>query len=81
MQPAQISGYELQYCLSKSFKGKTAKTVNIKKNRTTKKKVTRLKAKKKYFVRIRTYKTVKVNGRSEKLYSDWSKVKTVRTKK
>ncbi len=80
-QPVQTSGYELQYCTARNFKGKTAKTVSIKKNTTIKKKVTKLKAKKKYFVRIRTYKTVKVDGKSKKLYSDWSKTKTVRTKK
>ena len=41
-----------------------------------KKAVKKLKAKKKYFVRIRTYKTV--NGK--KVYSSWSKSKTVKTK-
>ena len=41
-----------------------------------KKAVKKLKAKKKYFVRIRTYKTV--NGK--KVYSFWSKAKTVKSK-
>ena len=45
-----------------------------------KKAVKKLKAKKKYFVRIRTYKTKKVNGKSTKVYSSWSKSKTVKTK-
>ena len=36
--------------------------------------------KKKYYVRVRTYKTVKVNGKNTKVYSSWSKVKTVKTK-
>ncbi len=80
-QPSQISGYQLQYGTSKSFKGKTSKTADIRKVSTVKKKVTKLKANKKYYVRIRTYKTVKVNGKSKKLYSDWSKIKSVRTKK
>ncbi len=80
-QSAQTSGYELQYCTARNFKGRTAKTVNIKKNTAVKKKITKLKAKKKYFVRIRTYKTVKVNGKRKNLYSDWSKLKAVRTKK
>ena len=43
--------------------------------------VTKLKSKKKYYIRIRTYKTVKVNGKSKKIYSGWSKVKAVTTKK
>lgn len=79
-QSSQTNGYELQYCTEKNFKGKTAKTVEIKKNTAVKKDILKLKAKKKYYVRIRTYKTVKVNGKSKNLYSDWSKVKTVRTK-
>lgn len=79
-QSSQTNGYELQYCTEKNFRGKTAKTVKIKKNTAVKKDILKLKAKKNYYVRIRTYKTVKVNGKSKTLYSDWSKVKTVRTK-
>lgn len=48
---------------------------------TTSKKISKLKAKKTYYVRIRTYKTVKVDGKSTRIYSDWSKVKKVTTKK
>ena len=44
--------------------------------KTTKNKVKKLKAKKKYYVRVRTYKTV--NGK--KVYSSWSKVKSIKTK-
>jgi hypothetical protein len=40
------------------------------------KKVTKLKEKKTYYVKVRTYKTVK----GIKIYSDWSAVKTVKTK-
>ncbi len=80
-QKTQTSGYEIQYSTSSKFiKSKTA-TVKITKNSTTSKKITKLKAKKKYYVRIRTYKTVKVNGKSTKIYSSWSKVKNVTTKK
>ena len=80
-QKSQTSGYQIQYCTAKNFKGSAAKTIDIKKNTTVKKKVAKLKARKKYYVRVRTYKTVKVNGKSTKLYSNWSKYKTVRTKK
>lgn len=45
------------------------------------KNVGKLKAKKKYYVRVRTYKTVKFGGKSVKLYSGWSKAKSVTTKK
>ncbi|MBR3148892.1 MAG: fibronectin type III domain-containing protein [Eubacterium sp.] len=73
-QTTQTTGYQLQLSTSKKFK--KAKTITVKKNKTTSRKVTKLKAKKKYFVRIRTFKTV--NGK--RYYSDWSKVKTVKTK-
>ena len=70
-----VKGYQIQVATDKKFK-KNKKTVTIKKQKTTKKTVKKLKAKKKYFVRIRTYKTV--NGK--KVYSSWSKAKTVKTK-
>ena len=70
-----VSGYEIQLATDKKFK-KNKKTVTIKKQKTTKTTVKKLKAKKKYYVRVRTYKIV--NGK--KVYSSWSKVKTVKTK-
>ncbi len=78
-QATQTTGYQVQYSTSKSFK--SAKTKTISKTGTTSKKVTGLKAKKKYYVRVRTYKTVKVNGKNTKIYSSWSSVKGVTTKK
>lgn len=61
--------------------GNVSQTVSIvNKNKTSKKTVSKLKTKKKYYVRIRTYKNVKVNGQTTRLYSSWSKVKTVVTK-
>ncbi|MBO5371982.1 MAG: family 43 glycosylhydrolase [Lachnospiraceae bacterium] len=68
------SGYEIQCALKKNFKTGLKKAV-IKKN-TTKTTIKKLKKGKKYYVRIRAYKTVKVNGKSQKVYGDWSKVKT-----
>ena len=79
-QAAQTTGYELQYSTSSNFK-KGTKTVNISKNKTTSKSVGKLSAKKKYYVRVRTYKTVKFGGKNIKLYSGWSKAKAVTTKK
>lgn len=70
----KATGYQIQY--STSSKLKNAKTINISKNKTTSKKVTKLKSKKKYYVRIRTYKTYA----GKKVYSSWSKVKSVKTK-
>ena len=70
-----VSGYEIQVATDKKFK-KNKKTTTVKKQKTTKVTIKKLKAKKKYYVRIRTYKTV--NGK--KVYSAWSKVKTIKTK-
>ena len=69
-----VKGYQVQYSTSKKFK--KAKKVNIKKSSTTKLTVKKLKKKKKYYVRMRSYKVV--NGK--KVYSSWSKTKTVKTK-
>ena len=70
-----VKGYQVQVATDKKFK-KNKKTATVKKQKITKVTVKKLKAKKKYYVRIRTYKTV--NGK--KVYSSWSKVKTVKTK-
>ena len=78
-QATQTTGYQVQYSTSSKFK--SAKAVTISKNKTTSKSVSKLSAKKKYYVRVRTYKTVKIGGKSVKLYSGWSKAKSVTTKK
>ena len=73
-QATQTMGYQIQYAKKASFSG--AKTVTIKNNSSTKKTIKKLTSKKKYYVRIRTYKTV--NGK--KYYSSWSKAKSVKVK-
>ncbi len=80
-QASQTSGYEIQYSTSSKFTKKATKTVTVKNSRTTSRSISKLKAKKKYYVRIRTYKNAKVNGKTKKLYSGWSKSKSVKTKK
>ena len=72
---SNITGYEIQYALNSKFT-KSKKTVKITKATTVSKKIKKLKAKKKYYVRVRTYVTE--NG--TKYYSAWSKYKTVKTK-
>ncbi len=67
---AGIAGYELQISTKKSFKG--AKTVKLGKNK-AKYTAKKLKAKKKYYVRIRAYKTIKKKGKSKKVYGSWVK--------
>lgn len=65
-----ITGYQIQYSTSSKFK--KAKKITIKKANTVSKTIKKLKAKKKYYIRIRSY--VVVNG--TKKYSNWSKKKS-----
>lgn len=70
------NGYQIQYSTSKKF-AKGNKTKTISKNKTTSYTIKKLKKKKTYYVRIRTYKKV-----SEKTYySELSSVKKVKIKK
>ena len=78
-QATQTTGYQIQYSTNSKFS--KAKTVTVGKNSTTSKAIKKLKGKKKYYVRVRTYKTVKINGKATKIYSSWSKAKSVTTKK
>ena len=71
----QITGYQLQYATNSKFTS-GRKNIKITSYKTVSKKVTKLKAKKKYYVRIRTYRTV--SGKT--YYSTWSKAKYVTTK-
>jgi hypothetical protein len=75
-QATQTTGYEIQYSTSTKFTKKATKTATVKSAKTTSTTVKKLSAKKKYYVRIRTYKTVG----GKKYYSDWSKVMSVKTK-
>ena len=71
----QVTGYQIQYSRNSSFSKRSNKWISSYK--TTSATVKNLSAKKKYYVRIRTYKTVD----GTKYYSKWAKVKTVTTKK
>lgn len=73
-QSTQTTGYQIRYATSSKMT--SAKTVTITKNTTISKSVSKLKSKKKYYVQIRTYKTVS----GKKYYSGWSTAKTVTTK-
>lgn len=76
MAKTRITGYQIRLATNSKFT-KNVKSVNVKGYKKTSKKVKKLKGGKKYYVKIRTYKTVK----GEKYYSAWSKVKTVKTRK
>lgn len=73
-QTSQTTGYQIQYSTNKNFSGAATKTIT--KNSTTSASYTKLKAKKKYYVRIRTYKKIS----NTYYYSSWSSAKTVTTK-
>ena len=68
-QATQTTGYQVQYSASSKFS--KAKTVTVGKNTAVSKKISKLSGKKKYYVRVRTYKTVKINGKSIRIYSGW----------
>ena len=70
----RATGYQVQYCTSKAFK-KGVKTITISKNKTLTKTIPKLTKGKRYYVRVRAYKSVKVNKKTQKLYGAWSSVK------
>ena len=78
-QTTQVTGYQVQYSTDKNFV-KDVKNKKITKNSVVSKTVKSLKSKKVYYVRIRTYKTVKYNGEQMNLHSDWTTVKKVTVK-
>ena len=73
--------YEIAYSTSKKFTKKSSHIIDVRKSRTISKTISRLKPKQRYYVRIRVYKNVTLSGKTTKLYSSWSKVRTVSTKK
>ena len=78
-QTTQVTGYQVQYSTDKNFV-KAVKNKKITKNSVVTKTVKNLKSKKVYYVRVRTYTTIKYNGEQMNLHSDWSKVKKVTVK-
>ena len=69
-----ITGYQIEYSLKKDFS--SSKKVTVKKAKTLTTTIKKLKAGKAYYVRIRTYTTVK----KKNYFSAWSKAKAVKTK-
>ena len=80
-QAVQTAGYEIQYSASSRFSKKTTRTITVKNKKTTSKTIAKQKPGKKYYVRIRTYQSVKIEGKTVRICSKWSKVKSVKTKK
>ena len=74
-QKGSATGYEIQYATNSKFT--SAKKVTITNNKTDKTTVSKLSGNKKYYVRVRSYTTVK----GTKYYGAWSASKSVTTKK
>ena len=74
-QKGSATGYEIQYATNSKFT--SAKKVTITNNKTDKTTISKLSGKKKYYVRVRSYTTVK----GTKYYGAWSASKSVTTKK
>lgn len=72
---SKVSGYQIAYSTSKKF-AKNNKYVTVKGASKVSKKITKLKSKRKYYVKIRAYKSIG----GTKFYSAWSNVKSKKTK-
>ena len=75
VKKGSATGYEVQYSTSSSFKNASKATITSK--NTSSKTVSKLKSKTKYYVRVRSYTTVK----GVKYYGAWSSTKTITTSK
>ena len=74
-QKGSATGYEIQYATNSKFT--SAKKITITNKKTDTKTISKLSGKKKYYVRVRSYTTVK----GTKYYGAWSASKSVTTKK
>ena len=74
-QQTQTSGYQIRHSESSSMS--RSKTITVKGRSNLSRTVSKLKSKQRYYVQVRTYKTV--NG--EKLCSSWSPKSSVRTRR
>ncbi len=71
----KVSGYKVKVSQNKKFK--KSKTYKIKKNQKT---VKGLKQGKKYFVKARAYKRIRLKRKSKTVYGRWSKTKPIKVK-
>lgn len=72
---SKVSGYQVVTARNKSF-SKSKKTINVGSYKRTGVNFSRLKAKSKYYVKVRAYKVVS----GKKYYGPWSSIKAVKTK-
>lgn len=79
VKASQITGYEIQCSTSEKFETENTWNVRVNKKDAAKRQIKNLESKKTYYVRIRSYKNIKREGKSERLYSGWSNKKKVKT--
>jgi len=74
------TGYQIQYSTRSNLKKGTTRTSTVRNKKTGSVIIKKLKSGRKYYVRVRTYKQVRIGGKSKKIYSEWSKVRKVQVK-
>lgn len=74
------AGYQIQLSTSSTMSENT-KAYTIKKGSTTSATISKLTKGKKYYVQVRAYKKVKVNGKNRTIYGSWSATKSIKIKK
>lgn len=75
---SRITGYQIQYSTNSSFK--SSKIVATTSYKSTSKTINKLSKNKKYYVRVRAYKDVKINNKLTRIYGSWSKTLSTKTK-
>ena len=78
-QKTETAGYQIEFATNKNFTD--GMFVSVRNNNITSKSIKRVKAKVKNYVRIRTYKVVRISGERRRIYSEWSAPRTVIPKK
>ena len=78
-QKVQTNGYQIQYSLYADFRAAT--TFTLKNNKYNAATISKLTGGKRYYIRMRTYKTVNYAGKNINLFSVWSGKKSVTVKK
>ncbi len=71
---SKATGYQIQYSTNRKFKKNTSK-INVKGNKKVFIKTPKLRKGKIYYIRTRSYKSIKEKGKEKKLYGSWSSTK------
>ncbi|SET44207.1 choice-of-anchor I family protein [[Clostridium] polysaccharolyticum] len=78
-QKTETTGYQIEFATDKDFADGIL--VSVRNNMITSKSIKRVKAKVRNYLRIRTYKVVRISGERRRVYSEWSAPRTVIPKK